>query len=134
MWQKNNGKEETEILQNRFTSYVSIAIQRRRNDYIQQQVRQQAEWLPAEILPEQEYHPDQDIFNELPLLMRLENDALLYALKNISEKERYVFLSRVLDEKDFDVLAGELELTYKGVAAIYYRTIQKIKRKMEEMA
>ncbi|MEZ3503569.1 MAG: hypothetical protein K1W25_09000 [Lachnospiraceae bacterium] len=36
MWHKNNGKSETEIMQNRFTAYLATAVQRRRNDYIQQ--------------------------------------------------------------------------------------------------
>ena len=37
MWQKNNGKSETEILPNQFTAYLTTAVQRRRNDYLQQQ-------------------------------------------------------------------------------------------------
>ena len=65
--------------------------------------------------------------------MRLENDVLLYALKEISERERHIFLSRVLDEKSFELLADELGLGYKGVTAIYYRAIHKIKKIMEEM-
>lgn len=73
------------------------------------------------------------LFKELPLLLQLENDSLLYALKEINERERHVFLSRILDEKSFEVLAAELGLSYKGVAAIYYRAIAKIKKKMEEM-
>lgn len=133
MWQRNKGQEEVEILQNQFTAYISIAVQRRRNDYVQQTIRQQkAECLVEDIGAEQEYS-EQEIFDELPLLMQLENDALLYALKEINERERYVFLSRVLDEKNFETLADELGLGYKGVAAIYYRAIQKIKKRMEEM-
>lgn len=42
------------------------------------------------------------------------------------------FFSHVLDEKGFEELAKELHLGYKGVAAIYYRTVRKIKNKMEE--
>lgn len=40
---------------------------------------------------------------------------------------------RVLDEKGFDVLAVELGLGYKGVAAVYYRAVEKMKRKMMEV-
>ena len=39
MWQRNNGKSETEIIQNQFTAYLTTAVQRRRHDYIQQQDR-----------------------------------------------------------------------------------------------
>ena len=41
MWQKNNGKSETEIIQNQFTAYLATAVKRRRNDYIQQIDRRQ---------------------------------------------------------------------------------------------
>lgn len=43
------------------------------------------------------------------------------------------FFARVLDERSFESLAEEMGLGYKGVTAIYYRTIQKIKKKMKEM-
>lgn len=41
MWQKKDGHNEADKLQNRFTAYISVAIQRRRNAYIMQVVRQQ---------------------------------------------------------------------------------------------
>ena len=74
-----------------------------------------------------------DMFEELPLLMHLENDRLFYALKYLNERERYIFLERVLNEVSFEELAAELGLGYKGVAAIYYRTVQKIKKQMKGM-
>ena len=71
------------------------------------------------------------MFPGLPLLMQLEDSALFHALKEINERERYIFFSRVLDNKSFEMLAEETGLSYKGVAAVYYRTVQKIKKKME---
>ncbi len=134
MWQRNSGREKAEILQNHFTAYVMTAIQRRRDEYTQQLWRrQEIEYLAAEVQAEQGYDFEQGLLEELPLRLQLENDALLYALKEISERERHVFLSRVLDAKSFEALAAELGLSYKGVAAVYYRAIAKIKKRMEEM-
>lgn len=65
--------------------------------------------------------------------MNLENDGLFFAFKHLNPKERYVFLERVLNEASFEELAMALGLGYKGVATIYYRTIQKIKKYMKEM-
>ena len=48
-------------------------------------------------------------------------------MQTIKEKERYVVLARILDEKGFDEIADELGIGYKGVAAIYYRAIRKLK-------
>ena len=44
-------KSETEILQNQFTAYLATAVQRRRNDYLQQQDRRrQIESLTEDFL------------------------------------------------------------------------------------
>lgn len=134
MWQKNNGKSETEVLQNQFTAYLTTAVQRRRNDYLQQiDRRRHIENLTEDFLFVPEYSIEEDMLLGLPVLMQLENSVLLQALKELRERERYIFLERVLDSKSFEVLAEEMELSYKGVAAVYYRTIQKIKKRMEEV-
>lgn len=134
MWQIYNGQSEADILQNRFTAYLSMAIQRRRKNYMMRAAKlQQFEYLIE--IPEVnlEYDIMQEILEELPLLMQLENDALLNALKGLSERERQVFLARVLDEKSFEELAQEMGVGYKGVAAIYYRAVQKIRNRMKEV-
>lgn len=134
MWQRNNGKEEVEKLQNRFTAYLVTAVRRKRTAYMNQRNK----LIQTEYAAEGDnwthqagvYH---DMFEELPLLMHLENDRLFYALKYLNERERYIFLERVLNEVSFEELAVELGLSYKGVAAIYYRTVQKIKKQMKGM-
>ncbi len=74
------------------------------------------------------------MLSELPLSMQLEDSALIHALKEVNDRERHIFFARVLDERSFESLAEEMGLGYKGVAAIYYRTIQKIKKKIKEMS
>ncbi|MCM1192549.1 MAG: sigma-70 family RNA polymerase sigma factor [Acetatifactor muris] len=134
MWQKNNGKSETEILQNRFTAYLATAVQHRRNEYIQQITRRQQTEVVTDVIGDrQKGDVEKDMLLGLPLSMQLEDSALIHALKEVNERERNIFFARVLDERSFESLAEELGLGYKGVAAIYYRTIRKIKKKMEEM-
>ena len=134
MWQKNNGKSETEILQNQFTAYLATAVQRRRNDYLQQMDRrQQIESLTEDFMFMPECSIEQDMLLGLPVLMQLEDSALLHALRELSERERYIFLARAVDGKSFEMLAEETGMGYKGVAAVYYRTVQKIKRKIGVM-
>ena len=132
MWQRNSGKSETEIIQNQFTAYLATAVQRRRSDYIQQMDRRRKiETLTEDFPFMPECSIEQDMLLGLPALMQLEDSVLLQALKELSERERYIFLARVLDGKSFETLAEEMELGYKGVSAVYYRTVQKIRRKRE---
>lgn len=93
MWQKNNGQNEADKLQNQFTAYLSMAIERRRKQYIMKVLKQQQiESLTDTPIPHSEYDMMEEVMEELPLLMRLENDTLMYALKELNERERYVFL------------------------------------------
>lgn len=53
---------------------------------------------------------------------------LQWALRAIKDRERYVLLARVMDEKDFEQIGAEVGLSYKGAAAVYYRTIAKLRK------
>ena len=131
MWQRNNGQSEAEKLQNRFTSYLVTAVNRRRKDYMNQRSRRIC--MESYLEDEAWYLEfDKQLHSNLPLLLQLENDALVSALKQITERERHVFLSHVLEDKGFEELATELGITYKGAAAVYYRALQKIKKKIGE--
>lgn len=132
MWQKNNGSNEPEIIQNQFTAYLTTAVQRRRNDYILRlERRRQIECLTDDFPFMPDPDTEQDMLLGLPILMQIEDSALLQALKELGERERYIFLERTLEGKSFEVLAQETGLSYKGIAAVYYRAVEKIKRRME---
>lgn len=133
MWQRNNGQTEAEKLQNRFTAYLLMAVRRQQRDYVIKKNQQtRYELLVEDNTYQTEGWMEKDMLDELPLMMQLESAALQYALEQISERERYVFLARTLDGISFDTLGAELDLGYKGAAAVYYRAIGKIKKKMKE--
>lgn len=120
MFNKNNGKTENEILQNQFTAFVTVSVNHARIDYLRYRISRLQRELTIE---------EQDVyyFDEVDYIESLaDNDALYKAMCQIKEKERYVILARVLDEKGFEQIAKELGMGYKGVAAIYYRAIRKL--------
>ena len=132
VWHRNAGQDPDEILQNRFTAYLLSAVQRRRAEYIDAKVRAcQMSSLDEKICEDRKFDLDREALKSFPLFMELQNEKLFQSLSDLSERERYVFFNRALDEKTFDELGWELGLSYKGVAAIYYRTIQKVKKKMK---
>ena len=125
MFKKNNGSNEQDILQNQFTSYLSFAVSNARIDFIRAKIaRLKREQVTDqyEILLTQEVMEVEAIF---------ENEALAQAIKDIREKERHVFLARVLEDKKFKEIAEELGMGEKGVAAIYYRTVKKLRDILE---
>lgn len=131
MWNRNHGQSEDEILHNRFTSYLMTAIQRRRKDYLQYHLRNlEVTGLMESIEADELFDIEEAAMAEMPLMMKLENQELLLALQMLGERERYVLLNRALEEKSFEMLSMELGLTYKGVSAIYYRAVQKVRNRM----
>lgn len=131
MWQKNNGQGENNILQNQFTAFLVTAIRWQKSAYLKKRANLGKHELPTdfdsafaqslEAMAENTFTVEQPVLDSI---------ALVRALGQLSDRERYVFFARVLEERSFDDLAAELGIGYKGVAAIYYRTIQKLKREM----
>ena len=119
MWQRNNGQAEDD-LQFRFTAYLVSAVKRRRKDYLIQLYKRSSIESTVEV-----------VLDRLPLMDVIENGALLEALQKLNERERQIFLARTLEEEDFETLGAKFGLSYKGVAALYYRTIQKIRKSIE---
>ena len=122
MYKRNDGLTEDNRLQNRFTSYLCRSVHNRRIDYF----RGKEKPLRIEIMLE-----DMDYLvteEQDRILQFAEYDALRQALKEIKEQERYILLARVIEEKSFSQIAGETGLSYKGAAAAYYRTLERLRK------
>jgi len=127
----NDGKGEENKVQNRFTKYLVISAHRKKSAFLRSRRRIRDsesftdDWdaLPG-IAVEADY--TQQVSSPLDF----ENAALTRALAQLKERERYIFYAHILDERDFSDLATELGMGYKGVAAAYYRAIEKIKKEM----
>lgn len=134
MRQLHNGQIEDD-LQIRFTAYLITAVRRRRKDYMTYGAKSgsQSREIPMEEIYAESPSLEEQLMKRLPWRDTIDDGALLYALEQLNERERYVFFNRVLNERSFDAIGAALGLGYKGVTAIYYRTIQKIKNKMKEV-
>ena len=130
MWQRNNGQAEDD-LQFRFTAYLVSAVKRRRKDYLIQFYKRSSIESTVEVVYESEPSSEEVVLDRLPLMDVIENGALLEALQKLNERERQIFLARTLEEEDFETLGLKFGLSYKGAAALYYRTIQKIRKCIE---
>lgn len=134
MWKRNNGKSEQDILQNRFTRYLMTAVKRRKMLYMRQRNARINREIPIEMQENQSLlQVEPDMLEMFPLLQKMENQALQSAIKGMKERERYIFLERVLSDKSFAELSIEIGMEYKSVATIYYRAVEKIRKRMKEM-
>lgn len=123
---RNNGCGESNILQNQFTAYLMTAVKRRKAAYLAAQDRLASHEIsvdPVELYSGGETEPDQEDF-------LLESATLAHALAQLGERDRYILLSRVLQGQDFEILAKELGLSYKGVTTAYYRVLRKLRAAM----
>ena len=130
MWQRNNGQAREE-LQIRFTGYLIQAVRRTQRDYLRALCKYGENEILTEVFCAVRQTLEQEVMERLPLWENIESGALLYALKQLDERERYVFLAHVLDKRPFDVIGVQLGLSYKGAAAVYYRAIRKLKKSIE---
>ena len=131
MQYRNDGNREDYIVQNQFTAYLQVALKRRKKEYISKFYRLQKHEQPME--PESVLFSDNDRNDELYNGIEYQSEfiAVLKAMDQLQERERFVIVARSLEERSFEELAQELQIGYKGVAAIYYRAIRSIRKKLE---
>ncbi len=121
---RNDGSG-TYLLQNQFTAYIKKAIHNRRLRYLQEQSKK----IQRETsLEEVEFF----LFEETDYTQKLVDFEVLHnALRAIKEKERYIILARIIEEKSFHEIADKLGMTYKAVTSLYYRVMKKLWEHME---
>lgn len=121
MNKRNNGLTEVEILQNHFTAFITKSIRRARIDYLRKET-----FYSQRIYGLEEKTPI--ISDECNFVLDIcESNTLANAVNQLNERERFVLIARVIHEKSFEEIGTALGLKYKGVSAIYYRTIKKLK-------
>lgn len=131
MSMRNDGSDPINAIQNRFTAYLITAAKRKKYQYIQKKIRQSACEVSIDDAFSSDLWPEEvDMLAGLPPLAQMENQRLLQVLIGLTDRERYVLLAHILDERQFDELARELGLGYKGVTAVYYRALQKVQKEM----
>ena len=122
MYKRHDGLTEDHRLQNQFTAYLRSAVHNGRIDYLRGKDKPQRIEIMLEDM-------DYLMAEESDFLLQLaEYEALRQALQEIKEQERYILLARVIDEKGFAEIADEVGLSYKGTAAVYYRTLEKLRK------
>ena len=133
MRQRNNSdtREELEI---RFTGYLIQAVKRTQRDYLMSLYKDSKQEILTEEIYDLGKTLEQEVMEQMPFWETIEDSALLYALKQLNERERYILLGRVLDEHSFDLLGAKQGLSYKGAAAVYYRAIKKVRRIIKEVS
>lgn len=114
--------------QNQFTAYLLAAIRNYKRTYLKKYTDTMLLEQSLERYTEaSELSDEPDLFSGLPLAQQLENGRLLAALQHLGERERYIFLSKVLDEKSLSEIARTLGITYGAAAMSYHRTIKRLR-------
>ena len=130
---RNSGANEEHIIQNRFTAYLLVALRRRKADFLLRRYSHQQHEQPVEAI-NTAYASIYDLEDAICQTLDLQTEyaALMRLLVTLPERERTILLSRAMENRSFAELADKYHMGYKGVAAIYYRMIQRIKKELEE--
>lgn len=136
---RNDGKGESNVIQNQFTAYLVSALRRKKRDVLQVWMRVSENEFSVDFqdylldTPNEPIFPEpiQEITSETYHKIDFENTALEQEIRNLSDLDRFVFLARVLDDRDFEDLAKELGASCSAVIARYYRIIRRIRKALE---
>lgn len=131
MWKKNNSYTAKDEIQNHFTGYLLTAIRRKKKEYLKKYYIHMEHEIIVDETVYSTIEAEQGELKCFPIMHTLDNTSLWSALNQLNERELYILLERAVKEKPFDELASELNISYKGVASIYYRAIKKIRDRMK---
>lgn len=132
MYRRNDGCGEANSLQNHFTAYLTVAVDRCKSRYVERRNLQLFR-EPSYDFTEAVFEPaeDPDMLSGLPLADLIESEVLLHALRSMSPRDRDVLLDLIVFEMKPAQLARKLGLSYQGAMSVYYRAKKKLLEKLK---
>lgn len=123
----NDGTSKDDICQNQFTAYVVLAVKRKRQAYIKKKIRNREKQTKTEKELSKLGIEGGDVW----IGLEIQNEELVDAMQQLKPKEHVIVVEYVLKRKSFREIAQEMKLTERAVASLYYRSIKKLRTKME---
>lgn len=127
MASRNDGTSKDDICQNQFTAYVVLAVKRKRQAYIKKKIRDREKQTKTEKELSKLGIEGDDVW----IGLEIQNEELVDAMQQLKLKEHVIVVEYVLKRKSFREIAQEMKLTERTVASLYYRSIKKLRTKME---
>ena len=127
MASRNDGTSKEDICQNQFTAYVVLAVKRKRQAYIKKKIRDKEKQTKTEKELSKLGIEGDDVW----IGLEIQNEELVEAMQQLKPKEYVIVVEYVLKRKSFREIAQEMKLTERTVASLYYRSIKKLRTKME---
>ena len=123
MLKRNDGMTDNAV-QNRFTAMLKVAVRNKKIDYIRKTFPIKEKELSMEVSTYQ--------FGEESETIRaiMDYDLLRKALKSLSERERNIIVAHLIEDRDFADIGRQFGLSYKGAAAVFYRSIRKLREEL----
>ena len=129
---QNIENNEDQILHNRFTAYLLVAVKRKKAEYRAKQMKNALHEQVVEMGESSVLNGvcAGDILDEW-LELQIKWEQVMHILYKMQERERNIVLEHLLYEHTFSEIANRHGMMYKTVAAVYYRAIQKIRKELE---
>ena len=127
MASRNDGTSKEDICQNQFTAYVVLAVKRKRQAYIKKKIRDKEKQTKTEKELSKLGIEGDDVW----IGLEIQNEELVDAMQQLKPKEHVIVVEYVLKRKSFREIAQEMKLTERTVASLYYRSMKKLRTKME---
>lgn len=110
------------------TAYVILAVKRKRQAYIKKKIRDKENQAKREEEQSNFGAEENTVWDRL----EVQNEELVAAVQQLKPKARFIVTGYVLKGKTFKELAQETKLTERAAASTYYRSIEKLRIKMEK--
>lgn len=121
-----------DAVQNRFTAYLNTALKNNSAKCLRSKRLQEERETLFDPLQEPAILAVDDFTANLPIIHQFENQTLVEQLISAPQQTRDILILKVVYQYTFSQIADMLGLHYKNVSAIYYRFINRLKKKLED--
>ena len=128
---QNDGRIEENAVQNRFTAYLKLSVERNTVRYITKHKEKRLFETAFN-----EYNEHNEIYADDPFEQLLSGEIgdmrLQQALSRLREQERLILFQYIFEEKPLKLIAEKISMPYPTVKSIYRRTLEKLRKELRK--
>lgn len=130
MCDKNDAQKRADAVRRQFTIYLKKAIEYKRRDYIERELRYKAQvtltdFKDAAVVATIEKNC---ALYAIELNMETGNERLEEALMRLNSRETLILYARAIKGEDFESLAKRLGISVNGAYSAYHRLTSKLRK------
>lgn len=127
---KESRPARDQMIRARFVRYLIVSLLHYKKRYCDSKDELESKEMPFEEIRTCDTSQSSMIY--LSEIVGVQEEIMMCAAEVLSKHERFVLYTRVIERRPFKEIATDINMSYKGTVAVYYRAILKLRKYMRD--